>query len=389
VIARAPAAGIARVPVDALLALAIAVELEIEVWFSGGISAWHRPLAAAAAVLYAAPIVIRRRWPATALMACGAVIVWQALVGAHLDAANGVLLPPVVLAYSAGAGLDLRRGLRALAVAAGLFGAFLVVSGAERASVDGVATGASFLALFMIVPWLVGRVARERGRRAEGFALLAAQTAAEHAEHERAVVTKERARIGGELQDIIAHSVTAMVIQAGGARQLLRSDPDRARESILAVEHAGREALADLRRLVGMLRKDDDPRALAPQPGLDELAALMRSTQESGLTCELRIEGEQVDLTPGVDLVAYRIVEAALALASAHGSRSARVAVHHGPQSLRLTIGADGPAPDIDRELPGLHERVGLYGGELRADIADEGRYLIQARLPLGTGVLA
>jgi signal transduction histidine kinase len=191
------------------------------------------------------------------------------------------------------------------------------------------------------------------------------------------------------MQDIIAHSVTAMVIQAGGAKQLLRSDPDRARESILAVENAGRETLADLRRLVGMLRKDDDPRALAPQPGLDELAALIRSTQESGLTCELRIEGGQVDLTPGVDLVAYRIVEAALALASAHGSRSARVAVHYGPQSLRLAIAADGPAPDIERELPGLHERVGLYGGELRANIADVGRYLILARLPLGTGVLA
>jgi signal transduction histidine kinase len=389
VIARAHAAHIARAPVDALLALAIAVELDLEVWFGGGISAAHRPLAAATAVLYAAPIAARRRRPGLALVACGAVILGQALVGAHLDATNGVLLPPVVLAYSVGAGLDLRRGLVALAGVSGLFGAFLAVSGAEPASVGGIAAGVSFLAIVMIVPWLVGRVARERGRRAEGFALLAAQTAADHAEHERAVVTQERARIGGELQDIIAHSVTAMVIQAGGAKQLLRSDPDRARESILAVEHTGRETLADLRRLVGMLRKDDDPRALAPQPGLDELAALIRSTQESGLACELRIDGERVDLTPGVDLVAYRIVEAALALASEGGSPTARVTVRHRPQSLGLAIGADGPAPDIDRELPGLRERVGLYGGELRADIADTGGYVIQARLPLGASVLA
>jgi signal transduction histidine kinase len=389
VIARAHAARIARAPVDALLALAIAVELDLEVWFGGGISASHRPLAAAAAVLYAAPIAARRRRPGLALVACGAVILGQALVGAHLDATNGVLLPPVVLAYSAGAGLDLRRGLVALVAASGLVGAFLAVSGAEPASVGGIAAGVSFLAIVLIVPWLVGRVARERGRRAEGFALLAAQTAADHAVHERAVVTQERARIGGELQDIIAHSVTAMVIQAGGAKQLLRSDPDRARESILAVEHTGRETLADLRRLVGMLRKDDDPRALAPQPGLDELAALIRSTQESGLTCELRIEGERVDLMPGVDLVAYRIVEAALALASALGSPTACVTVRYRPQSLGLVIGADGPAPNIDRELPGLRERVGLYGGELRADIADAGGYDIQARLPLGASVLA
>ena len=388
-IARARAAGIARARVDALLAIAIAVELELEIWLGGGISAAHRPLAATAAVLYAAPIAARRRRPGRALVACGAVILGQALSGAHLDAANGVLLPPVVLAYSAGAGLDLRRGLAALALAAGLFGAFLAVSAAEPASVGGIAAGASFLALFMIMPWAVGRVVQERGRRAEGFALLAAQAAADHAVHERAVVTQERARIGGELQDLIAHSVTAMVIQAGGAKQLLRNDPDRARESILAVEHTGRETLADLRRLVGMLRKDDDPRALAPQPGLDELPALMRSTQESGLDCELRIEGERVDLTPGVDLVAYRVVEAALALASAHGSRAASVTVRYRPYSLRLAIAADGPAPDVDRDLPGLHERVDLYGGEFHADIADAGGYVIHVRLPLGAGVLA
>src|SRR5207244_9582159 len=101
------------------------------------------------------------------------------------------------------------------------------------------------------------------------------------------------------------------VLQPGGANRLLREGPGRARESIRAVEHTGRETLADLRRLVGMLRKDDDPRALAPQPGLDELAALMRSTEESGLICELQGEGERVELTPGVDLVAYRVVEAA------------------------------------------------------------------------------
>jgi signal transduction histidine kinase len=389
VIVRAHATGITRSRIDALLALAIAFELEFEVWLGSGIPASHRPVTAIAAVLYAAPIAARRRWPGLALVACSAVILGQAFLGAHLDAANGVLLPPVVLAYSAGAGLALRRGLVAVAVAAGLFGAFLAVSGAHRASVGGIAAGASFLALFLVVPWLVGRVARERGRRAQGFALLAAQAAADHAEHERTVVTQERVRIGGELQDIIAHSVTAMVIQAGGAQQFVRSDPDRARESILAVEQTGRETLADLRRLVGMLRKDDDPRALVPQPGLDELAALMRSTHESGLTCRLRMEGERVDLTPGVDLVAYRVIEAALALASAHGSRTASVIVHYRPQSLRLAIGADGPAPDIDRELPGLHERVGLYGGELRASIPDGSGYVIQARLPLGAGVLA
>jgi signal transduction histidine kinase len=382
-IARLRATDSDRARVDALLALAITIELEIEVWLVRGTPASHRPLTALAAVFYAAPVAARHRRPAAALVVCAAVLLGQALLGAGLEVANGVLFPPVVIAYSVGAALDVRRGLAALALAMGLFAAFMAVSGAEPASTGGIATGAFFLSLLLVTPWMVGRGIAGRSHRAEGFALLAAQAAADHAERERAVIDQERIRIGGELQDIIAHSVTAMVIQAGGARQLLRSDPDRARQSILAVEHAGREALADLRRLVGMLRKDDDPRALAPQPGLDQLLALVRSTHDSGLACELQTDGEPVDLTPGVDLVAYRVVEVALALAAVHGSRTACVTVRYQPRSLRLTIRADGAAPDLDGMLRGLHERVALYDGELRTLTARGDGYVVQARLPL------
>jgi signal transduction histidine kinase len=192
-----------------------------------------------------------------------------------------------------------------------------------------------FYASMLIFPaWFAGRLVCERRRRASAFRELAAQAAADQAEHESAAITEERARIGSELQDIIAHSVSAMVIQAGGARQLLDIDPGRARDSILNVEHTGREALADLRRLLGMLRKDDDPRALAPQPGLGQLAALMDSTRATGLACELRILGERIDLTPGVDLVAYRLIEAAVLSAAHHRCSSAVVTVRYQPHEL-------------------------------------------------------
>ena len=168
-------------------------------------------------------------------------------------------------------------------------------------------------------------VAREPIRRADAFRELAAPTAAESEAREQAAIAAERVRIGHELQDIIAHSVSAMVMQAGGARRLLRTEPERARDSILSVEQTGREALADLRRLLGMLRRDDDPRALAPQPGLDQLPALVEShprTPVSPASCVT--EGEPVALTPGIDLVGYRVIEAALAEAPRHAQRATR-----------------------------------------------------------------
>src|SRR6202043_1497050 len=112
-----------------------------------------------------------------------------------------------------------------------------------------------------------------------------------------AAVAEERARIGTELRDIIAHSVSAMVVQAGGARMLLRRDPDRARDGIISIEETGREALGDLRRLLGILRKDDDPRALSPQPGLGQIGSLLESRSTAGATWTMRFVGEPADIT--------------------------------------------------------------------------------------------
>jgi signal transduction histidine kinase len=141
-------------------------------------------------------------------------------------------------------------------------------------------------------------VTRRHSRRTGAFRELAAQAAAEQDTWDAAAIAAERARIGSELQDIIAHSISAMVIQAGSARLVLRSDPDRARDSIHTVERTGRQTLSDLRRLLGMLRKDDDPRALSPQPGLSQITALIDSVRRAGLTCEQSTIGDPINLTP-------------------------------------------------------------------------------------------
>jgi signal transduction histidine kinase len=321
------------------------------------------------------------------LVCCSTVAVVQELLGGDLGASNAVLLVPVVLAYSAGAWLDQRRGRVAVILGGTLFGGFVLLEDTNLSSFGEIVADLFFASLLFAGPWFLGRLVRERGRRAAAFAALAVQAAAERHEHERAAIAQERVRIGSELQDIIAHSVSAMVIQAGGARRLLRSDPERARDSILTVEQTGREALADMRRLLGMLRKDDDPRALAPQPGLEQLATLLESVRDGGLACELSSEGEPVDLTPGIDLVGYRVIEEVLGCAARHHCSSAVISIRYRPDWLELEIRGEGSIPDPDEDLRGMSERVALYDGSLQALPAGSDAFALQARLPVGAAV--
>jgi signal transduction histidine kinase len=376
---------------DAILAAVVLVAVELTCWLSPGISSSDRIVTAAAAVLFAAPIAVRRVWPAGALLFSLAVVTVSMLFGSQLlTNDDAYVIPVLVLSYSAGAGLDTVPSVIALGVGLGLLSAWALWPG-PNGSPDGV--GQSVLALFyvtiLLIPtWLVGRVTRRHSRRTGAFRELAARAAVEQDTWDAAAIAAERARIGSELQDIIAHSISAMVIQAGSARLVLRSDPDRARDSILTVERAGRQALSDLRRLLGMLRKDDDPRALSPQPGLSQITALIESVRRAGLTCEQSTIGDPINLTPGIDLVAYRVLEMGLqAAADGHAGHSL-VTIRYEPRDLELEIRADRVIPDLDHVLEPLVQRVALYQGELRAQPTTEG-FAMRARLPLDAGALA
>jgi signal transduction histidine kinase len=377
---------------DAILAVAVIAELELESWLAPGIPDSRRLVTAIAAAVFAAPIAIRRSVPSFALVFCLSVAAIQTLLGGQLiSGLTGDLVPLLVLGYAAGAWLDSRRSAGTLVLAFGLLGscAFLPGDGAGPTGLGSVTLVLFWTSLMIIPGWFAGRLARERSRRATAFRDLAAQAAAEQDEREFVAIAAERARIGSELEDIIAHSVSAMVIQAGGARRLMRTDPQRARDSILNVEHTGREALADLRRLLGMLRKDDDPRSLAPQPGLSQLAVLIDSITDAGLACELHTHGGPMDLTPGVDLVAYRVVEAALLAAARHGASGAAVTVCRQPRELRLAIRGNSTIPDLDQSLRDIAQRVALYDGRLQTLPTHDGGFVLQARLPVAEAIPA
>jgi signal transduction histidine kinase len=233
---------------------------------------------------------------------------------------------------------------------------------------------------------LAGRVVRSR---AELNRLLRARAETSRARRARAAadaVAEERARIAAELHDVVAHALSAMVIQAGAARRGVRDDPGRARGAFEAVEGTGREALAEIRRLLGVLRRGDEDLALAPQPSLEHLSALVSRARAAGLAVDVRDERPDraaAPLAAGVDLTAYRVLQAALGSATnGGGARSANVRIRYAGDMVLLEVRDDGAG--LRRDLRGVRERVSLYGGELHAGPSRGGHALV-ARLPVGS----
>jgi signal transduction histidine kinase len=180
-----------------------------------------------------------------------------------------------------------------------------------------------------------------------------------------------------------------MVIQAGGARRILARDPQRAIEAAALIERTGREALSEMRHLLGVLHAGDEAAALAPQPTLHELGALIERSRAAGLPVELHVTGEADELPAGVDLAAYRVVQEALTNALKHGGGHAEVRVHQAGDELLLTVSDHGdgtPRPRTEsggHGLVGMRERVRVIGGDLRAGPRPGGGFEVEARLPL------
>jgi signal transduction histidine kinase len=255
----------------------------------------------------------------------------------------------------------LRRDRTAAVLALGWTAAGLVAIGASAAQPPAIV-----LALWL-APVLAVLVVRARGDAQ------APRRAAEQA------IAEERERIASELHDLVAHALSAMVVQAGAGR---RADAEQAHAALAAVEDTGREALADIRLLAG-LHRDDDALALAPQPGLAQVAGLARRARVAGLEVHLHVDGVARTLPAGIDLTAYRIVQLALgsAVECAEAAR-ADVRVSYGADAVVVEVRDDGRR--VVRPLAGVRERVALYGGELHAGLRSGGGHGVRARLPLG-----
>ncbi len=232
--------------------------------------------------------------------------------------------------------------------------------------------------------WLTRIRPHARERRAG----LAAAEAERQAAAARAAAD-QRARIARELHDVVAHSVSVMVVQASGVRRLLSEDQEREREALLSVERIGRDALAEMRRMLGVMRTgEEQPMSLAPQPSLQHLDRLVAQLEEAGLPVTLRVEGTRPDLPPGIDLSAYRIVQEGLTNALRHGDGAhAEVVVRYGDTAVEVEIADDGPGANNDeldgQGLAGMRERVALYGGTIAAGPREGGGFVLRALLPV------
>ena len=373
-----------------VVAVAVATQVELLVGSVTG------PVVAveAAALLATVPLLFRRRFPFAA-----PALVFTGLAGVSLVAPAGVtegasfaILGLILACWAAGAQ---REGQQALAGAALGLAAFAVLVPARRGAGTTLQMGdaevdiVSLLVIGIGLP-LGAFALRRREQRAAALEAEAEQLAREREQRARAAVAAERARIARDLHDVIAHSVSVMTVQGGAARLLLEQDARRARESLLAVEQTGHQAMAEMRRLLGIAHAEPDTPALAPQPGLADLETLVEQVRRAGLPVALAVDGAPHAVAPGVSLAAYRIVQEALTNALKHaGPARAWVTISYQRDALELEIADDGPGvASVDagggHGLVGMHERVGLYGGELAAGPRAEGGFAVRARLPLG-----
>ena len=241
------------------------------------------------------------------------------------------------------------------------------------------------------IAWLVGFAFSGASRQAEEAKERARRAEREREERARLAVSEERARIARELHDVVGHSVSVMTVQASAVRRLLNPEQEREREALLTVEQTGREAMAEMRRMVGVLRRPEEGPALAPQPSLEHLDKLVEHARESGLPVRLTVEGDAVQLPAGVDLTAYRLVQEGLTNALKHArAKNAEVLVRYSNGFVELSVTddgtGDGGGDSGGHGLVGMRERISVYGGDLEAGPRPEGGYLLRATLPVGSG---
>jgi signal transduction histidine kinase len=383
---------------DVLVAAGVLVIGQVETWMTTSFQP-KLPLALLA-VLMTVPLAWRRRAPFGTLLA---VALAGAVLGSGWPELNALytFTAVVIAVFSVGAYAEPRRAMLGCALVLLWFWAGALIENARHPGRRGP-SDVVFVTVVFGGAWLLGRALRGRGQQAAQLERRAAQLEADQQAQARAAVAAERARIARELHDVIAHSVSVMVIQAGAAEQLLQETPERAREPLLAVQDTGRQTIVELRRLLGILREDGQEPSLNPQPGLAGLDLLLEETRQAGLPVQLRIEGQPWPLPPGVDLTAYRIVQEALTNTLRHaGPAQAEVIVRYQDHAVELVIldNGQGPGPGdgayggSGHGLVGMRERIALYGGTLETGprattpgTAGTG-FAVRARLPSDAGV--
>jgi signal transduction histidine kinase len=357
----------------AAVATQVAVVLTAEVAPSGS----PRLVLLGLAVVHAAPLVLRRRFPVPVLATSVAA-----------GAAYGVFLPAfrlgpalLVALYTVAARCERRTSLAGLTTA----GVGLAISAASTSWLTDLGSWATYAGL-LVGAWLLGDNVGRRQLAVAAAEARAAEAAMAQRELARQAVAQERLRIARELHDVVAHSMSVIALQSGTGRLVIDRRPEEARAALAAIERTSRATLAEMRQLLSVLRQDGDPRdPLDPAPGLRDLDGLVAQVASSGVAVDVRVEGPRRDLPAGLDLSAYRIVQEALTNVLKHARASkASVVIRYGQDALDVEVVDDGTggASAEGHGTIGMRERATLYGGTFEAGPRPQGGYRVAARLP-------
>jgi signal transduction histidine kinase len=374
---------------DVALAVALSVFAQLDLRLDlDNSTPFGPPWAGAVCTLVATgALAFRRRAPLATALTVAAAVAGPELFTVLTISLWGDFVPMLVAAYSVARHADRQRaaaGILAIATA--------VVVLLLRVPSIGAKQNIPFAFVPLVLVTLAGRVLRRRQRSHAALSLQATRLAEDQEAWVRDAVAAERARIARELHDVVAHCVSVMVIQAGAAEDLLDRDPDAARRPLRAVQDTGQEAVAELGRMLGLLRGAAPPDTLLPQPGIAQLPELVASVRAAGLPVDLELQGDPGDLPPGVDVTLYRLTQEALTnvLKHARGAR-ATVVLRCTGTSVELSVFDDGhesgkndsAGPGLGHGLIGMRERVALYGGTLSAGRRADGGFAVDAVLPL------
>jgi signal transduction histidine kinase len=372
--------------IDGIVALVACAVCELELALSNNIDG-PRGLNFVAAAAVTLPIAWRRTAPLVVAPLIAAVVAVQSAFNGDLieNTVTPILTIPLAI-YSLGVLSDRRAAIPGYILTQGLIW-LAVLLGSDRSADTFV-----FTLLLVGGPFLVGRIVNARIQLARELREKATRLERDQAEKQKLAVAEERARIAREMHDVVAHNVSVMVVQASAARRMIDRDPDRAREALSSVEQTGREALAEMRKMLDVLRAEGEGAALAPQPSIDELEALIDLARQAGLDVDLEVEGERRRVSSSVDLSTFRIIQEALSNTIKHADAAhARVRLRFGDHEMEVDVVDDGHGVRPHSEngsgqgLVGMRERVAMLGGRLEAGYRANGGFEVRATLPLNT----
>jgi len=384
---------------DILITIAFAVLALLNLYVNWGTnSALSSVLAVLLTLLVILPLIFRRRYPLGVLIFMTLAVI--AFRTSAIPESSFISYALLLAFFSAGAYgqqqyRNLIRGVSAfLIIALLVYEIFYQQLGADFPTQTILyQLSVILLNVFLFAAaWWIGEVFRTREQRELELQEKTRQLEKERDENARRAVVDERVRIARELHDVVAHHVSVMGIQAGAARRILKQQPDKANDVLSQIEASSRQAVAELQRLLGFLRADNQVDDIAPQPSLQQLDSLVNQMRLTGLSVSVKIDGEKISLPPGVDLSAYRIVQEALTNTLKHaGPVHADVTIRYTGNAVELEIIDNGNTPEAEinaekgngRGLIGMRERVSLHGGEFFAGRIPAGGFAVKAKLPL------